>query len=86
MKLNDVKCLIVDTITNNLEYHGDSIIPEMFDNKLLGQSFGLKARDLVKLLFLLENRLNIKFPADNIVAGQFSTINQIANLAYNLMN
>lgn len=86
MQFNDVQNLIVEIIKNRLDYHGQFITADMFDQKLLGENFGLKARDLVELLFILENELKIRFPQNDIAAGRFSTINQIADLALRAMS
>lgn len=85
LDINNIRCLIIDIIINELAYNGSDISVDMCDSKLLGGSFDLKARDLVRLLFLLEEKLSIQFPQNEIVDGRFSTINQIANLAFQLI-
>lgn len=84
LDITNIRSFIIDIIINKLTYDGSHISVDMCDSKLLGETFDLKARDLVKLLFLLEEELSIQFPQNDIVDGKFSTINQITNLAFQL--
>lgn len=85
LDINNIRNLVIDVIINKLAYKGSHISVDMCDRKLLGETFNLKARDLVKLLFLLEEELSIQFPQNDIVDGKFSTINQIADSAFQLI-
>ena len=61
------------------------IIFEIDDNDdlskdLLGNTWGLQARDLVYLLFDVEKAFGIKIPEQEIADGNFNTIHNIRSL------
>ena len=56
--------------------------PGIFDMNLLGNVFKLKSRDLLYLYFDIENDFNFKIPQENIINGDFCTINRILDILY----
>ncbi|WP_024834415.1 peptide maturation system acyl carrier-related protein [Ruminiclostridium josui] len=55
------------------------------DKKLLGQEFGMPAKDLLYLFFDVEKEFSIKIPQEAVVSGEFSTYNGICQIIDNEM-
>jgi len=49
---------------------------------LLGDNFGLKARDLLRLYFEIEKEFKVEIREGDILVGKFRTINNIADCIY----
>lgn len=51
-----------------------------FDKLLLSSEIGLSPRDLLYLLFEIEERFNIKISEEQIIKGDLKTVNSILSL------
>lgn len=56
------------------------------DEKLLGSKVNMEARDLVVLLFSLEERLGIHIENTSIANGMFDTFEHIMELIYSTLS
>lgn len=56
------------------------------DEKLLGDKVNMKARDLVVLLYMLEEELDIHISTEDIVGGRFDTFHHIQELICNALS
>ena len=59
---------------------------EFFDIPLLSGRINLQARDLLCLFFDTEKEFDISIPQDVIIAGRFSTINNITDIILEYKN
>ncbi len=56
---------------------------ELRKEKLLGSKINMAARDLVVLLFEIEDKMNIQFDKESILNGNFDTFDHIVELICN---
>lgn len=61
------------------------INPFLRGEKLLGEKIGLKARDLVVLLYRTEEVFEVSIPDDFICEGNFDTYDHILELLFQLL-
>jgi len=54
--------------------------PDLRDTPLLGELIGLRARDMLFLLFRIEEMFGVKIPDQAIAEGRFNTFNNIQEL------
>ncbi len=59
--------------------------PFLRGEKLLGEKIGLKARDLVVLLYRTEEVFEVSIPDDFICEGNFDTYDHILELLFQLL-
>lgn len=51
--------------------------------KMFGNRINMEARDLVVLLFEIEDKLNVRIDKESIISGKFDTFEHILELIYN---
>lgn len=66
----------------HIDMRGDTGLRE---EKLLGSRINMAARDLVVLLYSIEERLNIHFDTKGIIEGKFDTFEHIIELMCNAL-
>lgn len=59
---------------------------ELHREKLLGRRINMAARDLVILLFAIEERIHIRIDKVSIIEGKFDTFQHIMELIYNALS
>lgn len=78
--MEDIKQVIFRICRERFELDFEKMGPEAWDKHFLGREIGLAPRDLLYLFFDLEKEYHITFPEEEVAAGKFNTINNVAHL------
>ncbi len=80
----EAECVLEDILFDkwNIDMKSNA---NLRDEKLLGDKVNMRARDLVVLLYTLEEELDIHINTEDIVNGKFDTFHHIKELICNAL-
>jgi peptide maturation system acyl carrier-related protein len=73
-------CKLIDIIKNKIGIIINEVDEDNFNENLLGEKVGMKARDLVMLYFEIEKVFKIKISENQFESKGFDTINHIVQM------
>lgn len=78
--VNEIRLTVINILEEVIQCESVIFTENMWDKDLLGSTIRLKARDLLKLYFEVKRIYNIELSEEDILNGEFRTVNKIVGL------
>lgn len=78
--IEEIRIVIERIFLTKLCIDLDTFGSDKYNQNLLEKKINIKARHLISLYFEIEKKFNISIPEEDIVSGNFKTINNISDI------
>lgn len=81
----NIREAIVNILKEKIVINHDFSDEKLFGQELTGGALRLRAREMLRLFFEVENEFNTRIPEEKIIEGKFNTINDITEIVFQLI-